>query len=694
MRLSMLVLYFSLWFMRSRFLLIILAFLYTGYVHGQPPDTSRTTGRLESRLLSLTDRYGSVLNRPMLAADLAEVGALFNATYTDSLAAAQERFSNANQAFISADKGLRGVASYTDNFNGGLEELGFIYKRGFNLGVDWNALSSGFLEYKYAARQLRFQDQLNRLISQESDATVLQLTTQRIQSIFDEDINNKRRFLLQFVKEHESVARELFLNRYILWEELLKLRNSGHQLEMSIMGSSSSEKMSRKPRCFTDSLPFFQLREHEYLRQVQTRVEIDSLLKLNGQIGRYKLPYWREVNLKPYVRYNLIYYDASRARDFVSAGFMLSAPLISRKKTRHELQQTSDVELRTRVATMKKDNYWQANQLIALYRAKLSDCTATFHQGLVLEEQLRQEQIKRTSSDPDYSPLNTLSLIKLWLENDIQLTLQKKDLYLLLARMSVLTRDLSPAAYGVVYVPEVLKFSPSLKRDKSLYIWSHSFSSLELPQLAKELTNGGYNRVLLALDQNDTLKLKALDLIGLLQGKDIGVHLMMANNGWIDPKKRDQLMNDLQYNLSVPGIAGIHLDVEPHTLPVWDERRQELYRNYVSMVEAVFGGLSGKGLALSVSIPVSYDMQYLQRINRFVDRVYLMAYEHPDAAYIIRKASEEVALFRSKVTIALSVTDYQSVTAMDNLIEELEKLGGFSSFAVHDYRRLQELKSK
>jgi hypothetical protein len=389
------------------------------------------------------------------------------------------------------------------------------------------------------------------------------------------------------------------------------------------------------------------------------------------------------------VRYNYYAYDLnSRRRDFFSAGLMLAAPLTVRKKSRQNLMQAVQNEIIAEVRLLQNNNKWVADQLISSYRLKLTDYTNAFNKGVLLEEQLRKESVKREHGDPDFSPLPGLSILKEWLENDIHKVAIKKEMYLLLAKLSTLTNNVLPSNFVTVFTPEYSQFKPEVKRDKSIYVWSHGFAKSSAEEFVTEILAGGYSKVILSLNRNDSLKLKVLDVIGVFAKKNIEVHLMIANNDFVYPKNRDKLMEALRYNLSVPGIAGIHLDIEPHTLPEWHEKKEEMYKNYVEMIEAVSSQLSSSGHALSVSIPLSYELEYLQKVSRHIDKFYLMAYEHPDVDYILRKTKEEVSLFQSKATIALRTKDFESMREMEMFMDKLSISGGFVSFAIHDYSGL------
>lgn len=56
-----------------------------------------------------------------------------------------------------------------------------------------------------------------------------------------------------------------------------------------------------------------------------------------------------------------------------------------------------------------------------------------------------------------------------------------------------------------------------------------------------------------------------------------------------------------------PALVGVHLDVEPHTLDVWDEDEASVAAQLVELFEATMDRVAGSGLRVSADIPFWYD---------------------------------------------------------------------------------------
>jgi hypothetical protein len=138
-------------------------------------------------------------------------------------------------------------------------------------------------------------------------------------------------------------------------------------------------------------------------------------------------------------------------------------------------------------------------------------------------------------------------------------------------------------------------------------------------------------------------------------------------------------------------ITALHLDVEPHVLADYDSNKDKYLNQYVELLKKAKLYCSQKGLKLSVSIPVFYPEPILKEIYAQSDFVYLMAYEHPNADFIIRKVKEEFALDATKTVIALRAKDFKNRNECEKLINELNTTMNASRFALHDLETFVKL---
>jgi hypothetical protein len=82
---------------------------------------------------------------------------------------------------------------------------------------------------------------------------------------------------------------------------------------------------------------------------------------------------------------------------------------------------------------------------------------------------------------------------------------------------------------------------------------------------------------------------------------------------------------------------------------------------------------------------VFYPEETLKQLYANCDLVYLMAYEHNDAAFIVRKVKEEFLISADKTVIALRSKDFKNRTEFEAIVNELSQALSTIKFALHDF---------
>ena len=137
-------------------------------------------------------------------------------------------------------------------------------------------------------------------------------------------------------------------------------------------------------------------------------------------------------------------------------------------------------------------------------------------------------------------------------------------------------------------------------------------------------------------------------------------------------------------------LQGIHLDIEPHTLTQYKTNQEASMVAYLDLLNAARQYCDEHQLELSVSIPVFYPEAYLPMIYGLCDKVFVMAYEHPDIAYVEGKLAEEMEISKDKTVIVLSPNDFTDRLMLENFINQIIIKLGINEIAIHDLRRLLE----
>ena len=185
----------------------------------------------------------------------------------------------------------------------------------------------------------------------------------------------------------------------------------------------------------------------------------------------------------------------------------------------------------------------------------------------------------------------------------------------------------------------------------------------------------------------------------------IEVHLLLGENNWARPGQRQGLARRLaEYTafqrLAPVPFAGLHLDVEPHALPEWPERRDELVAAFVALAQEVRDtlGRSPEAGVLSLSIPhwLGPKLTAGQRtaLARAADRLALMCYDTFRDETLLQSFAAWGDNPAVQLELALRASDFPTETALDRAIHRYrDLLPAVPRPAIHDlagWRRLAQ----
>ena len=250
------------------------------------------------------------------------------------------------------------------------------------------------------------------------------------------------------------------------------------------------------------------------------------------------------------------------------------------------------------------------------------------------------------------------------------------------------------------------------------YVWnSEDFlgnPSLEL-EFIKSCNSLGLDGIYLSLNGEQIREFlgsfsgnqKLMKFISLAKSRGLSVQLLLGENSWVYPANRDRLMaivnlfNRFNRVAGSNGFDGLHLDIEPHSLPDWKLERLKLEHYYVETLSEV-KKISEK--PVTVDIPPNYLKVSFQgrpladKVFSIVDGVNVMAYT-TDFSYlkrICRDFSMLSSSYGKPLTVALSVekdlsdleTFYRKpVSFLFKALKVIENTG-VSSVAFQDYSSL------
>jgi hypothetical protein len=192
--------------------------------------------------------------------------------------------------------------------------------------------------------------------------------------------------------------------------------------------------------------------------------------------------------------------------------------------------------------------------------------------------------------------------------------------------------------------------------------------------------------------------------IRLLRRNNITTSALFGDPLWIFDDHRLNLEERIQkiilYNQSVPDsmrFRAIHLDIEPHTLPDWQNKQSDYLQRLVDAVQRCREIINEHNidLMLEIDIPIhyqKYDSLAFAELLATVDKVSIMAYARKQTERIladidgIREAAVNAG---TSYEVALKANDFDSLAGLallaDDVRQALECEEMFAGIAVHSF---------
>ncbi|MDQ3047073.1 MAG: hypothetical protein M3R27_05955 [Bacteroidota bacterium] len=628
------------------------------------------------------------------------IPSLFKVEASDSITRTDylNKLNNAKIKQLKQDVGVDLNASYLENFDPGLNsDDNLIYNRRLQAGIDWNILSDGYLNNRYKQKILRNENIINSLSPATTKLKGDDYVTISHRIIYSFNIH-KIEILKQrqeIINDKMAIANELYLLKHLPRLELLQIMQQQvdvNSMEYIYSGYNDQLKYKMNEKALPKNrFPLFDVNIAKLIEGNSVQVS-DSILKL--KIANLELAHkpLSDIRLNTQFRYN--YYDLVSTtvanRNFFSAGIGLSVPIPLGIKSNKEI-----VSAQAKLMEFDQKESVSAQQTDVLnsfyeFRYKLKQYNNFLEKRKRYEELIRVERVKEKFDDFEFNPLAALNLLDELLATDIELLDIQQELYLQL--LDIHTKSPTDDLLSIIkpYVSDTLKSLPE-KINRSIYIWSEAQEKYDAAYTEEYLRLNKITTAIISLRKDQSNKKEAELLMQRLKKSDIASELLIGSNKLLFSVNPGGYFDSLVSGMDKSLITAIHLDVEPHVLKEWDSNKELYLLKYTELLKRSKEYCRLKGWKLTVSIPVFYPEATLKEIYLHADHVYLMAYEHNDAAFIIRKVKEELMISSEKTTIALRAKDFKNRNECEKLIKELSQTLRFFNFAMHDLETFVKL---
>ncbi|RLW70374.1 MAG: hypothetical protein B6D71_06660 [gamma proteobacterium symbiont of Stewartia floridana] len=422
--------------------------------------------------------------------------------------------------------------------------------------------------------------------------------------------------------------------------------------------------------------PLLDMDMAEIRRRITNDPEQQRLVELRHSILDEQSVANDDKRLRFYLRYNI---DEDRDENGATVGAAFSMPLAGGRYS----ESVVDLHKKELEQELKEE------QRRRLRRAELAYGELLEQRERVVKQNYRYlaayEQLRRSIGRHHWLPQeggfkSAVTQMTTLIEGAVELMRAVEEMYRRVHRVF--------ARSGVAYSTELVETIPlknsfyrARRGERSIYIWSDSFIKLPNGVIQEFLRAKGVSKVVLSGSARIP-ELKLIDFMNDAQQQGIDIQTLVGDNGWLKQSRQAGLLDRLEQ--LTEGGGYLHIDVEPHTLADFKPNRRNYLDRYQQLISDIQQRL-GEQVKLAVSVPLHWDAEDYQTLDRNVDRVYLMAYEINRVESLKRRLAKVLPhLSVAKVVVALRPEDFMHEVELESVIEELASAFGVEQFALHD----------
>ena len=592
--------------------------------------------------------------------------------------------------------GLGFHAGFLNNPTGGEQDFdNIIYRSRFITDVGWDILRSGYvhnrLKSQIAENESRIASIEDKELKKNASFAILwnyiiyQFNLQKIQVL------NDRMKLAQ--DKIDAIKKLYFLNKVDESELLKHLESIAEIRSMYNIYKEFNEQLKIEYQFNSNDtldLPLIDIKYNKIKERLDGQQQ-DSVAYLMKENIDLKNKFIKDISLRTSVRYS--YYDLvsnnPASRDFFSLGISLGIPINFNRKTKAEwvnLQKESVeyIPESDRITIQKSilNNYYE-------FRYKLKQYTSMHYKRLLYQELLRKENARYSIDYLSFNPVSSLRILDDLMKIDIEMLDLKQQMYLkLISIHTEIPYNEIEELYSIHTLEDEFENVYSSKR--SIYIWDNLFDNYDLPFLLSYMEKEDFVGAIVSynLKQNNT-KTKN-NFIDTLSSKGVKIEIMTGKNALLGSNPIPYY-DSITQAIDFDKISALHLDVEPHTFDDWSEKKSMYLDQYIELLDNTLIFCQNKNINLSVSIPLHFPKEYIEKIYQRCNLVYFMAYENIKTDYIVRKVKDYDP---SKTVIALRTEDFKNLLEIETKIIDIQTKYTPNQFVIHDLRRVIEFEKQ
>jgi hypothetical protein len=605
-------------------------------------------------------------------------------------------YKDALEEQIRATKGDIGVnirGDFTENFSPGIsiyEDL--IFKRRFFVGLEWDIIKGGFLDANNKIHKLKMEAIIKEYESLEYvEQENYRYLFNYINYIFNKkkvDVLKERRGL---VEKQLEFTKELYHLRYVGWEKVLdyqsKLEDIDHQIfqyenfnehiPANIPDTLLTNTLS------ADDLPLFDVNLDSLMKIYYNNHSEDTITKLKLAIYKDNIKWWKDISVRPFLRYNTFMDEFNVMRNFGSAGVSVNVPLRFHNKQKLIKTQEAIYE-----SEQQKELQGGDNELVNIYAEfgfKLKQIKEFYYEKMLNDELIRKELVKKEYRDVAFNPVFTLGLIDDKKAIESEIIDIKKRMYINLVRLAFYLEDKRPTDFITILKPEdfVGRYNTSVK----MLITQDDLEEYETLDIANYIWKNDFNDVLV---ENDPTQINQDMNLLLEKTKLANTFYSIMRKVPVDGQYPDVNtdVNSL-LNIEEPRIIGVHYELD--LLSNNDGLNEVSEVDISNWVDNINQASVNAQVRLSIGIPQGLGINVLNNIFAKFDLVFVHENGIPNRDRVEQTYASELNLDKSKLVLTLKGMDFADRMHLEKYMSNLYENSGISNFGFSDYSSMSNV---
>ena len=585
------------------------------------------------------------------------------------------------------DFGLNIKGDYTENFTPGLsvdEDLTF--KRRFYLGLEWDIIKGGLFDAGNKIHQLKMQSILKEYeILETSEKENYRYLFNYINYIFNEQKLKLLEERKGLIKKQLKFTKELYHLRYVGWEKVLKYQEKLEDIDQYIYQFEKFNKhiAANIPDTLitagltAEHLPLFDVDLDSLMMMYYGHHEEDTVTQIKLALYKDQIKWWKDITLKPFVRYNIYENEFNAMRSYGSAGVSLRVPL--RFHNKQKLMRSQEL-----IYSSEQFNELEAggNELVNIYAEfgfKLKQIKSFYYKKILNDELIRKELVKKEYRDVAFNPVYTLGLIDDKKAIESEIVDLKKRMYINLVRLAFYLEDRKPTNFITVLKPS--DFTGRYEGSVKMFVTNKDIKANSPEGIVNYLWKNEFMDVIVENNGNELS-----DDLKLMTEKSSFANIFYTVMKQIpDSGRYPDVAADMSQVLQWDNAQIIGLHYEMNMNSVNDSMSEQDEVDLSDWVSSISSEVSKSSIRLSIGIPSGLSINVLNRIFRKFDLVFVHDTGTPNAERVSSQYASEINLNSDKFVLALSGTNFANRIHLEDYLSNLYNSVGVNNFAFSNF---------